>query len=347
MRKKLLILTAVLFSCLKSYAQKEEKGKEVDFLRIEFEKDYNFVGSLENDETYWVGVDFRKDYNKGDFQKVLSQAAKHIKGLHDTLQNPYTQKNLRIVLFPDGNTATFNLKEKEMGKDMVFHDGEYVALKTTYDTLQIVQRKEKQNGEWGNTPYCVLYTISLKDINDLPKLVENNRLILEKEVKIEKQVSNSFLFRKKVFTSLSFGASVGTFLPVAGYLEAGYYYILDGRDYSSMQGYKESRGFIGLIASTSASVRNDSVMALSNIGLSIGGAKVINGRIAQKVDAIVGMQFLSKQGKTYGPPIFMLGLNFPAFNNISAGMIVGTNFKDDYEYKYRRTNFAVVLKFNF
>lgn len=313
----------------------DETEKPVNYFTLPFEAQLNISGKLNDETPYWIGLNKKSDYHENDLQDVLQQAANHISALSDSLQNPYTQKKLRIVLFPDGKTATFNLKEKDNGKELTFYNGEYLPLKTSYDTLEIVQRRTKLKKD-DDEPY-VLYTFSMKDINDLQNVLQKLSF-QEVNTSFAKSLKKKSGFLSNFHSDVGFGIMVNTSIPVGVHSQVGYYYAFGKSEVG--------KNIVGLYVSASGGMVKDTLSGLVNYGVEFGSAKIVNGRMLQKASFITGMQFKSKQSQQNGKPIFFLGLNFPATNNFSAAIIVGTDFKKDYTDPNRRTNIGITFTYH-
>jgi|GEM_PF-7075668 len=332
----LLSLLMLIFS-LSAMAQSErdKTEKPVNYFTLPFETQLKVTGSLNDEIPYWIGFDKKSYYNENDLQNVLQQAAKHIAGLKDSLQNPYTQKKLRIVLFPDGKTATFNLKEKDNGKEFTFYNGEYQPLKTSYDTLEIVQRKTKLRAD--DDERYVLYVFSLKDINDLEDALHKIQF-QQAETTLAKNIKRASGFLNNFHTDIGFGAMVNTAIPIGIHTHVGYYYAFGKSEVG--------KNIVGLFASATMGMAKDTLMGLGSYGVEFGSAKIVNGRMLQRASFITGLQYRTKQSKQDGKPVFFLGFNLPVGNNFSATFIMASDFKKDYTNPNRKTNFGVGFIYN-
>lgn len=335
MKKITISFLFIVLFVVQATAQKsaDEATLPVNYFTLPFETQFNFSGKLNDEIPYWIGFDKKKDFEINDAQKVLQQAVLHIAALKDSLQNPYSQKKLRIVLFPDGKTATFHLKEKDNGKELTFYNGTYLPLKTDFDTLEIVQRKVFNKEE-----AYVLYTFSLKNINDLKNRIDELSF-QDFENKLAKNINSQSAFFNNLFTDVYFGAAVNTYIPTGIYIGVGYYYAL--------QRSEVGKFIIGLHFSSLAGVRKDTLMSLTNLGIEIGTAKMGNGKILQKATLELGLQLKGSMNKTDKKPLFYLGFNLPISNNLATGLFVATDFKTNYTDPNRKTNLGVVFTYHF
>lgn len=334
---KQLFIIQFLLMTLSLHATAQNKADQpkrpVNYFLLPFETRLQFTGKLNNEIPYWVGFDHKKYFDDKDIETVLRRAATHIAALKDSLNHPYTQKKLRIVLFADDQTMAFNLRETDNGKEFTFYNGAYMPLKTSYDTLEIVQLKNNTD----NNEFYVLYTFSLKDINDLEATLSDTQL---KDVQniLADHVKNKSVFWNNLYTDVAFGASVNSSIPIAPYMEVGYYYAFNKNNVGT--------NIVGLHLSTLLGIKKDTVVGITNFGIAFGSAKIAKGTMVQKASLIVGVQLSGKLGKTDDKPCFLLGLSFPATNNFSAGLLIGTDFKTNYEDPNRKSNLGVTFTYH-
>lgn len=336
------IFFITLLSVLSIKVAGQEKQPLTNYLKTDLQADYVVEGTINDKAPYTIGVDEKKYYREEDYKKTLKKAAQYISALKDALSNPHTEKKLRIVLMPDGETVTMNLKENDGGKEMAFYQGELVRLKTGYDTLEIIQRKKYSGGK-KEKEYLVWYVFRMKDINEFPVLLQ--KMDMEKEADaVAKSLEKKSFFSAKINSYVEVGIMANNYVPVGPYLGVGYLYLLK-KDQEVNADY---RTFIGLHISTMLGLRNNVGHGISNFAVEVGGVKYNNDDSYQKLSILAGIQYVN-QVRENSKPLFMLGLNFPISNRFSAGFMLGTDFK--YENNKAavnsKTNIGVALKFNF
>jgi len=335
------IFFITLLSVLSIKVVGQEKQPLINYLNIDLQADYVVEGTINDKVHYTIGVDEKKYYREEDYKKALGQAAQYISALKDALSNPRIEKKLRIVLMPDGKTATMNLKEKDAGKEMAFYQGALVNLKTGYDTLEIIQRKKYGEGK-KEKEYLVWYVFSMKDLNEFPELVLNTE---KQSDEVAKKLKKKFIFPNKIIGNLEYGIMANSYIPIGPYVGVNYIYLLR-RENKDRIGF---RSFIGLHASTMIGIKNNEGHVISNIAADIGAIKINPDKSYQKLSSLIGIQYIRTIQEKNTKPIFLIGLSFPTGSKLSANLFLGTDFKyeNNRMAKDSKTNIGVALKFNF
>lgn len=282
----------------------------VNYLNSDFKSQYTVNGNLGTEVYYSFGYNTRKDYAEGDLAETISTAKAHLLVLADSLNDPYAQKTVTMVLYPDGSTASFRIDSHAPDTDLAYYNGSYERLKSGYDTLRIVRRIPGRKEEAGTVAY---YTIVMKDLVGFAGDPVDTAALARENKRILKAINRDWIF-DNFNTSIAVGGFVNSRLPVGPYLDLSLMYVFRA------QGSHEVHPFIGLFISSAAGLLHDTVFTYGTAALEFGAVRYDAKRNFQKYSVLLGLQYRNTFYHQDKRPAFMWGLDVPISNKFSVGL---------------------------
>ena len=314
--------------------------------------------------------------------RTTATGALQYRQLADSFKNARAQKNLFMKLPSDGEVISIQYSETDNGPaQMAYKNGHYFALKSSMDTLCIIQDAGTYadpivlSTDSSQSIRQIQYTFTLRDLSDISSLAENTPAL----TRIGKQIDSVIdAYRQKwhnpdanykrlaidinssskhpvqvinkgnLFRNLSLNVGFGIELfngkpcPV---MDIGYGYVWNK--------YKKESGFLAVnyTAYIFPEIPIYQSSSYASIGIEMGTANTTSGFLAQKT--AIGMAWFignSRYNAVNLPNMFRYYINLPVSRNISTGIDLISNFKTSKAARDQGKAVAiwgVYLKYNF
>lgn len=292
-----------------------------------------------NTVKYFIEMVRYSDLEKERLPAIVNKVEQAIDAHKGVFKSDYSQKTIEISSVNNGMEEDLvRIRERNVNEpEFTYLDGKPVQIKSTYDTVRVVDHKYiDQNRE--TVVVKVVYTFIYKNLmyhKDNLNTADINQDI-EKKSRLIKAMDRS----NQYMLIANIGIASNTLIPISPSFDATF-------------GKRIGRGstFIGLNASGNISFINDHFVTLSSLALEAGGVRKNKNNIYKsKASVLVGVQQfsiykeeLSKVDFNTANYMFYWGLNFPIVNGLSIKFTAASDFKKSSRY----TNFGVGFHYTF
>jgi len=318
---------------------------------------YRFNITLPNDGL--LRVDFLRlsDWKeKNQFLHIATMAALHVNRLKDSFNAGHSAKKIALNIPVDEKVVSVSYKEYDQDpRKLAWKDGEYYDLKTGFDTIVVIRNigvREKPLIDSGLIQ--VKYTFILKSLEDVNTLVNDPSVLEGAGNKIDSTIiAISKTWRRKdadfhtihinyhpgdkkeiktyveagpvdaLFNRMGMNIGFGGIMyhnTVSPYFDLAYAYLVPGNN--------KVQGFIGINLISFLRYNSDMTYnrSYASVNVEFGICKAGSNFIHKKTSLFAGIMYTDFKGQK---PMFSFGVNYGVTSYLSAGMIVGTNFKED------------------
>jgi len=317
-------------------------------------------------------IDFLRISDWGEKNQLLhiaDIAANQANMLRDSFKVARNAKKIALNVPVDEKVISVSYQDYDQApRKLAWKDGEYYDLKTTFDTIVVVRNigvRERPLIDSGLIQ--IKYTFILKSLDNIDDLVKDPSVLETAGNKIDSTITAiSKKWRRKdadfhtvyinyrpgtekeiktyvedgpidaIFNRMGMNIGFGGIMYhniVSPYFDLAYAYLIPGNN--------KIQGFIGVNLISFLRYKSDMAYdrTYASINLEFGLCKAGSNFIHKKTSLFAGIMYTDFKGQK---PMFSFGVNYGVTSYLSAGMIVGTNFKEDKDNNIIGINF----KFN-
>ena len=293
---------------------------------------------------------------KNQFLHIADIAANQVNMLRDSFKVARNAKKIALNIPVDEKVISVSYRDYDQEpRKLAWKNGEYYDLKTAFDTIVVVRNigvREKPLIDSGLIQ--VKYTFILKSLDNINALTKDRSVLETAGNKIDSTVAAiSKKWRRKdadfytmyinyrpgsekeiktyveegpvdaLFNRMGMNVGFGGIMYhniVSPYFDLAYAYLIPGNN--------KLQGFVGVNLISFLRYNPDMTYnrTYASINLEFGICKAGSNFIHKKTSLFAGIMYTDFKGQK---PMFSFGVNYGVTSYLSAGMIVGTNFKED------------------
>jgi|GEM_PF-1973788 len=347
-----LATTILLTTYSNSFAQSATPSFKLD----EQSQKFSIIAKLPNEGTLMVHFKRITDWkSKEELQRITRMAIEQYQNLQDSFKLPLAQKDLFLKLPVNEELMAIQYQEKkDSAHQMIYKNGEYFSLKSTYDTLRVIKDLEitdkiRKGEDSSDYKRQIEYIFVLKDLNHIYELksseaiehignqvdsVKNKYLkkwtypeTVDKSLAIRidssTKVENKSSFLKNLTPNYGFGIELFNG-KLATTIDLGWFYVWDK--------YQKESGFLGLNINTYTFPQMDykESSIYYSFNMEFGIANTTTGFLNNKSAIGIGY-FVANFGATNNKynlsNMTRMYLSFPLSSNLTLSLDMMTNWK--------------------
>lgn len=180
---KIKVTTLAILLIASSSSLLFAQSENPDFKMETQNQKYDIVAKLPNDGTLIIHFKKITDWNgKEELNRITKIGIQQYQNLQDSFKTDLSQKVLSIKLPVNENLMAIQYTEKNAAsQNMVFKDGTYFVLKSSYDTLTIlkdegINEKVPKYEDSADYKRLIQYSFVLKDLHNITDLDINSSI---------------------------------------------------------------------------------------------------------------------------------------------------------------------------